>query len=184
MQDEYHEVLDLVNANDEVVGTILRGEMTKTQYRKFGRYVRFVNGFVVNKSDRVWTQTRSLKKFIAPGGMDFSVAEHVLSGESYDDAIVRGFHEELGWKVAIANLTALGILRPANNKPVFDKIYALFDYAGPDPTLNRDEFVTGEWLAIDQVKKRLEDATGPQKKSLLPAIEMLVKAIESRSDHK
>lgn len=178
INDEYHELLDLVNDRDEVIGTILRGQMVKANYRMDGKHVRFVNGFVVNTKGLVWVQTRSHKKSIAPGGLDFSVAEHVLSGETYEQAIVRGFHEELGWQIGSSQLTHLGVLPPAADRPVFDSVFALLNYSGDDPVLNTDEFVSGEWLNIDEIRRQFASRTAPQKSSLLPAIELLEKILD------
>jgi isopentenyldiphosphate isomerase len=136
-----------------------------------------VNAFVVNKAGLLLVPTRSLKKKVAPGGMDYSAAEHVLSGESYDDAMVRGFNEEIGLQVNPSMFTLLGVLPPTATKPFFDAVYVLLDYAGKDPVLNRDEFVSSEWLTIDEIKRRITTATTPQKVSLLPALELLTRKI-------
>jgi isopentenyldiphosphate isomerase len=180
MNDEYFEVLDLVNSQDEVVGTTLRGEMAETSYYRSGRYVRFANAFVVNKMGLVWVQTRNLHKFIAPGGLDYSVAEHVLSGETYEQAVIRGFDEELGWDIDQSKLHSLGKLPPTKEKPVFDMVYALFDYSGEKPKLNHDEFATAEWLSIAGLKGRLAASDIAQKTSLVPAFSLLQDALHKR----
>ena len=181
MTDEYHELLDLVDGEDKVVGTMLRGKVAEANYRLDGKYVRFVNGFVVNKDGLVWAQIRSLRKFIAPGGLDYSVAEHVFAGEAYDQAIIRGFQEELGWQIDPAKLLNLGVLPPTESKPVFDRFYALLDYAGPDPILNTDEFTSGEWMDIPAVRQQLATSSSPQKGSLAPALDLLERALKERA---
>ncbi|HSW79592.1 MAG TPA: NUDIX domain-containing protein [Candidatus Saccharimonadales bacterium] len=173
IQDENLEVLDLVNDQDEKIGTILRGEVVKVNYRMPGKYVRFVNGFVVNKAGQIFIQTRSPHKFIAPNGFDYSVAEHVFAGETYDAAIIRGFEEELGWQIDPKQLADLGKLPPTPEKPVFDRVYALINYEGPDPTLNTDEFTSAEWLSIEEIQEMLTAAKITQKASLIPALALL-----------
>src|SRR5487761_1499028 len=105
--NENDEFLDLANASDEVVGTIRRGDMVKLGYRSPKGFVRFAVAFLVNDKAEVWVPIRGLHKSIAPGGCDFSVAEHVLSGETYDKAIERAFIEEAGMEVSAVNLTRI-----------------------------------------------------------------------------
>jgi len=66
-------------------------------------YARFVVAFVVNKK-QIWVSIRGLHKSITPSGCDFSVAEHVLSGESYEQAIQRGFAEEANLRISPTDL--------------------------------------------------------------------------------
>lgn len=169
--DENEEVLDLVDSNNIPIRTIIRGEMAKMKYKHPEGYVRFVNAFLVNEKGKIWTPIRGLHKSIAPGGHDFSVAEHVLAGETSDTAVVRAFSEEAGIDVDYATLVHLGTLSPTESKPSFDEIYALYNYRGRDPEYSKDEFTAGGWLDKDDFKRVLKEK--PSKSSLLAALDLL-----------
>lgn len=169
--NENEEVLDLVDSNNIPIRTIVRGEMVKMKYKHPEGYVRFVNAFLVNDKGEIWTPIRGLHKSIAPGGHDFSAAEHVLAGETSDAAVARAFSEEAGIDVEDATLVHLGTLPPTDSKPSFDEIYALYDYRGGNPEYSKDEFSTGDWLDKDHLKKVLKEK--PSKSSLLAALDLL-----------
>ena len=87
-EDEY---LDLVDANDNVIGRELRSVIYKEGVSNF----RVVNGFIRNYQGDLWIPIRKSDKRIFPNAFDFSVGEHVESDEPYDDAFKRGMTEEL-----------------------------------------------------------------------------------------
>lgn len=171
MQSEKEEILDLVDINDTIIGTVLRGDMTAVNYNHPKGYVRFVNAFLINKEHKIWSPTRAMRKFIAPGGKDYSVAEHVLAGETYDDAVIRGFVEEANLHVTAGNLELLGMMPPTKEKPVFDAVFALYDYDDNNPDYSKEEFSSSEWLTLDELQKIL--TAHPSKASLLPALQLL-----------
>jgi len=179
IESERQEVLDLVDSNDAIIGTIKRGEMMEYKYKHPKGHVRFVSAFIVNKDGNIWTQIRSMHKFIAPGGLDYSVGEHVLSGETYQVAMLRGFKEEVGMTVHEDRLTFLGALPPTEEKPVFDAVYALMNYDGPEPPLNKEEFSSSRWLTIPEMREILR--IHPSKTSLLPALDLLEQHIEEHT---
>lgn len=170
--NESEEILDLVNANDTVIGYIRRSDMAKVAYRHPRGYVRFAEAFLVNNDGKIWVPTRNPHKAIAPSGLDFSVAEHVQSGETYADAIVRGFVEEAGLRVSEASLTLLGVMPPTKTKPVFNAVYVYFGYGGEDPRYSKEEFPSAEWLSPEELKKVLGSGR-PTKDTLPPALRML-----------
>jgi isopentenyldiphosphate isomerase len=169
--DESEEVLDLVDGNDVLIGTIARGEMAKMKYKHPEGYVRFVNAFLINNKGEIWVPIRGLHKLIAPGGHDFSVAEHVLAGETSEVAVARAFLEEAGLEVDYTTLVHLGTLHPTESKPSFDEVYALYGYNGEDPQYSKDEFIAGSWLDRDDFKKILREK--PSKSSLPVALDLL-----------
>lgn len=113
--NENDELLDLVDIDDIVVGTVRREDMVKVGYKSTQGYVRFAEAFLLNGKGEIWVPIRGMHKAIAPGGCDFSVAEHVLSGESYEQAIERAFLEEAGMKVDYAALIPIGKLSPTDS---------------------------------------------------------------------
>lgn len=170
--NENAELLDLVDAKNVPIGTILRGEMVKVGYSHPRGHVRFVVGFLRNKEGEIWVPVRGLHKSIAPGGYDFSAAEHVLSGESSVKAILRAFHEEAGMKINDKMLIHLGTLPPTKEKPVFDEVYVLDNYGGADPEFSLEEFSGGTWMTPLELQRALKES--PSKVSLPLALELLL----------
>jgi isopentenyl-diphosphate delta-isomerase len=66
------EVLDLVNENDEVVGTITHDKVFDFK-NVAPYYLRAVNAFIINSDGKLWIPRRTAHKKIAPDGLDFSV---------------------------------------------------------------------------------------------------------------
>lgn len=159
---EDEEILDLVDKDDNVIGTIARSETAKLG-PDFG-YIRASEAFLVNSQGQLWVPKRTLTKKISPGGYDFACAEHVGSGESYDDAMVRGFQEELNLDIAITDLTPLGVLRPVGNINYFRAIYVY--KSDETPRYNPQDFTGYEWLTPKEVLRNI--ANGVPAKTVIP----------------
>ena len=168
--DEPKEVLDLVNEQDEVIGTVVREEILDLERTGKG-YVRAVGVFLVNNAGKLWIPRRQPYKKIAPGGLDFSAAEHVISGESYEDAAIRGIQEELHLRASHAQLQLVGTIKPFTGMPYFHPMYT---YPYNDvPDFNANDFSGYEWLSPLEVQRKLLDGE-PAKDFLLPAIRLLI----------
>jgi isopentenyldiphosphate isomerase len=66
---EHDELLDLVDSNDEVIGTITAGNFYMQPVN--AGYIRAADAFIQNDEGKLWVPTRSLHKAIAPSGLDF-----------------------------------------------------------------------------------------------------------------
>jgi len=86
-----HELLDVVDENDNVVAVKTRGEIHAR-----GLMHRAVHILLFNSSGELFLQKRSLAKDEQPGKWDSSAAGHVDSGEDYADCARREIGEELG----------------------------------------------------------------------------------------
>jgi len=93
------EMLDLINEKDKVIGKATRKEVNEKGllYRCSGIYVLKNGLFLIQK--------RSANKKIRPGNWSI-VEETVKSGETYEEAALRGVKEELGVKAS--NLKFIG----------------------------------------------------------------------------
>jgi isopentenyl-diphosphate delta-isomerase len=91
MQTVDAQLLDAVDAQDQVIGTIRRGEVFQ-QHANF----RVVHAFVFNPDQGLLLQHLAPHKPRHPLLWGSSVAGYVDSGESYDAAIGRKVREELG----------------------------------------------------------------------------------------
>ncbi|WP_280696664.1 NUDIX domain-containing protein [Kitasatospora sp. GP82] len=91
MTNPAEELLDVVDAQDRVIGTATRGEV----YRD-GLTHRCVFVLVRDPQGRIFTHRRTDTKLFAPGAYDCFVGGVVGSGENYADAARREAEEELG----------------------------------------------------------------------------------------
>jgi 16S rRNA (adenine1518-N6/adenine1519-N6)-dimethyltransferase len=85
------EIFDVVDADDQVIGTATRAEVHAQRLTH-----RAVHVFVFNKRGDLLLQKRSHLKDMCPGLWDSSVSGHLDSGESYEVAAVRELEEEMG----------------------------------------------------------------------------------------
>lgn len=146
------ELLDLVNNNDEVIGTIYRSEA----YRKNIHTIRVVFAFVINDQNELWIPRRSPNKTLFPSCLDASVAGHVTSGESYYEGFVRETEEELGLDVAHFKHKEIGSLSPYIHTIFgFTKLYLI--YANNVSNYNRDDFSSAEWIKPELLYKKLQE---------------------------
>lgn len=91
MTNPADELLDVVDAQDRVIGTARRGEV----YRQ-GLTHRCVFILVRDPQGRIFTHRRTDSKLFAPGAYDCFVGGVVGAGETYASAAVREAEEELG----------------------------------------------------------------------------------------
>jgi len=149
------EILDLVNERDEVIGQIARGDFQKVFDNPPGN-IRTSCAFIRNSRGQLWIPRRTADKKIAPNGLDYSVAEHIPTGESYDEAIIRGFQEELNIEIDPAKLRLLEVITPEATFPIFRALYAYESDDTPE-NYNRADFTEYMWVtpqeAIAQIEK-------------------------------
>ncbi len=86
------EILDLVNEDDDVIGQAERQYILSKQMHNY----RVIGIFLLDKNKQILIPKRSMLCSMYPGRYDFSVAGHVISGESYHAAAEREAEEELG----------------------------------------------------------------------------------------
>jgi isopentenyl-diphosphate delta-isomerase len=89
----HHEVLDLVNEDDEIIGEVTKGEVNSNK----DLLHREIAIILFDKDNRVLLQQRSFKKKIYPGVWTVSVAGHVLKGMEPLVAAHKELEEELGF---------------------------------------------------------------------------------------
>jgi isopentenyldiphosphate isomerase len=96
------EVFDVVDESDVVIGH----EFRRAIHRR-GLLHRAIHIFWLRSDGMLCLQRRSYAKDNCPGLLSSSCAGHVDSGEDYHTAAVRELHEELGIRVAAAELTEI-----------------------------------------------------------------------------
>lgn len=103
------ELFDVVDAQDQLVGTATRAEVHAENLLH-----RAIHVFVLNRNGDLFLQKRSLQKDMNPGVWDSSVSGHVDAGEDYSAAAVRELGEEIGiQEVNSTDLTQVLALKPS-----------------------------------------------------------------------
>ena len=144
------EMLDVVDADDSVVGVMTRGEIHAR-----GLMHRAVHILVFNESGELFLQKRSMKKDNNPGEWDSSAAGHVDSGENYYDCAAREITEELG-VTATAPFQALFKLSAIPATGMEHCIVYKTIHNGPF-TLQADEIDEGRWVSAAEMDRRVAD---------------------------
>lgn len=142
-EHEEHETLDVVNSQDEVIDSIHRGNMTNLRDTP-GRYLRVVELFLQRPNGDIYLPRRSTEKKIFPGSLDHSAAGHVLQGESYEQALVREIHEELGVNTALKDILWIKKFTPTDKLFYFRNFYLL--RTNKEPQLS-DEHTEAVWIS-------------------------------------
>ncbi len=153
------EILDLVNERDEVIGSMSRREI----YEKGLRNFRVVHAFLVNSEGKIWIPRRTAYKKICPNGLDYSVAGHVESGESYDSAFRRETQEEIGIDLDTVEWQRLGSFTQADGTQFFETVYEIRSDETPD--YNSKDFAEAQWYTRKELQELLSQG-GPIKMDL------------------
>jgi isopentenyl-diphosphate delta-isomerase type 1 len=85
------EMLDVIDADDNVIGRTTREECHKKLFRH-----RAIQVFVFDTTGRVFVQKRTKTKDAFPSLYEASISGHVKAGETYKNAAERELAEELG----------------------------------------------------------------------------------------
>ncbi|HLF54706.1 MAG TPA: NUDIX domain-containing protein [Candidatus Nanoarchaeia archaeon] len=137
------EVLDVVDENNEVVGSAPFDDV----YAKRLNH-RIVHVLIFNDKGEIFLQQRSAKKSFCPGHWVTSAGGHVQKGETYEKAAVRELKEELGVKIPLTKIheSPYDHYKMRKFLQVFRGIY-------PGPfNLNFEEVADGKWFSVADVK--------------------------------
>ncbi len=148
------ELLDVVDADDRVVGTASRSEIHTR-----GLMHRAVHVLVFNRAGDLFLQKRSLAKDENPGLWDSSAAGHVDSGEDYLDCARREIGEELGIETRVEFVVLFKLNASAITGFEHCTVYRI-DYDGP-LRLDPDEIDDGAWTDAAAMDARVA-ADDPQ----------------------
>lgn len=89
--DATHEMVDIVDDDDQVIATVTRAEMRARRLQH-----RAVSIAVISSDARLLVHRRADDKDLWPGMWDMAAGGVVATGESYEDAARRELAEELG----------------------------------------------------------------------------------------
>lgn len=144
------EMLDVVNANDEVVG-----QATRAEIHQRGLQHRAVHVLVFNRRGEVLLQRRSGEKDRHPHLWDSSASGHVDAGETYDQAALRELKEEIGLCPPAPPTRLFKLPACSETDQEFVWVYSC-EAEGPF-TLNPSEISEGRWLAPAEVDTWLQN---------------------------
>lgn len=157
------ELLDLVDENDNVVGTAMRSEV----YLKDFKNIRVVNVFIVNSKGEIWFPRRVASKKFFPLCLDMSVGGHVGSGETYEEALEHEVRDEVNIDIEKTPYKLLGKLSPYENDiSAFMRVYEIRSDKVSD--YNKKDFCEYFWLTPKEFFKRLKN--GEKTKEDLPKL--------------
>ena len=83
-----HEILDVVDGFDNIIGTIDREDYDQLLAQP-DRFIRAADLLIMNEEGKLWVPIRTADKRIAPNGYDYGAGGHVESGEDYLSTIIR-----------------------------------------------------------------------------------------------
>jgi isopentenyldiphosphate isomerase len=142
------ELLDVVDADDNVIDVMPRGEI-----HRLGLMHRSVHILVFNSAKAFFLQKRSMNKDSNPGLWDSSAAGHVDSGEDYLGCAARELGEELG----IFGPNPLEPLFRLSASPTTGMEHCtVFRCIHDGPlTLQADEIEEGSWVTVSEMDTRV-----------------------------
>lgn len=149
------EIVDIVDELNNVIGKSSRSEA-----HKLGHIHRALSVLIINSKGQILLQKRSANKSVHPLSWDLSTSEHVLSGESYEEAGIRSVKEELGVEVVVGNPseTSLQIRKYlVGDEVVYEKEIVLMltgNHDGPfkvDPS----EVDSVEFFAVEEIERMI-----------------------------
>jgi isopentenyl-diphosphate delta-isomerase type 1 len=138
------ELFDVVNNQDQVVGTAPRGVVHAQ-----GLLHRAVHVLLFNRSAELFIQKRSSTKDTYPRCYDSSASGHLDTGETYDQCAVRELHEELGLNLSPDALTKqFKLAACAQTGWEFVWVYSL--QGNHRPVINPEEIESGRfWIRTE-----------------------------------
>ena len=150
------ELLDVVDSKDNVLKQVGRKDWY-SHSACAGEFIRYVNAFIFDPEGYLLLPIRSDSAYLFPGAFDFSCAEHMRSGESYNIAMMCGLEEENG----LVGLTPgmIGVVNPSLGVSGFIGLYELVVSDRSDVVLDADEFKECEWKTIEEVQSMLKDGS-------------------------
>lgn len=145
--DNQDELFYWVNEEDQVLGSITRRQAHSSSFKIH----RGVWVLVYNNKGELFLQKRSLIKDSNPGMWSLSVGGHVTWGQSYKEAALREFQEELGVSPPITFLKKIHFVSSFEQE--ISCIYKAI-HTGPF-TLNPQEIEIGKFFTLSEIEKKV-----------------------------
>jgi isopentenyl-diphosphate delta-isomerase len=166
-QDPSREMLEVVDASDQVLGLMSRAEIHRRKLTHRSAHV-----FLLDESGRLYLQLRSPAKDQYPGHWDSSAAGHVDPGESYRACAERELREELGLEAELTEVLRV----PAQPRTAFEHSVLFQAVTENRPRPDPAEISDGAFFPRDEVRRMIADPEVPT----APALELLFELWEKR----
>ncbi len=143
----------LVNENNEQIGL-----MPKLEAHEKAVLHRAFSVFVFNNENELMLQQRALGKYHSPGLWTNTCCSHQRDGESNIQAGKRRLEEEMGFVTDLEESISFIYKAPFDNgltEHEFDHV--LIGKFNEDPIINTDEVEDWKWMALETVKKDIEE---------------------------
>ncbi len=144
------EMLDVVDASDQVIGRARRGEV----YAK-GLLHRCVFVLARDAEDRIFVHRRTPVKLVFPSLYDMFVGGVVGSGESYDAAALREAEEELGVPGLPAPVPLFTFLYEGAGQGWWSRVYEVRCELPVNPQV--EEVAWHDFLTPGELERRLTE---------------------------
>jgi isopentenyldiphosphate isomerase len=143
------EQVDIVDEQDNVIGTVTRAEMRERKLLHRGVAI-----LCRNSKDAVYMHRRTDTKDVFPGLYDCFVGGMVTSGEDYDTAATREIREELGIDSHSVELVFKHHYAGADNPHICQFYEVLYD----GPIVHQEaEIAWGSFIPPDELDKIIDD---------------------------
>ncbi len=142
MDETYLEILEVVDSDDNVIGTAIRGEVHRKRLMHRAAHV-----FLFNTRGQIYVQLRSASKDNHPGKLDSSAAGHVEPDESYYQTAVRELEEEIGIRAEVKEILRL----PASDVTDYEHTVLFEVVTDAKPTPNNDEIQWAQFMTKEQL---------------------------------
>ncbi len=143
------EIMDIVNENDEIVGSASKKEIYEKRLLH-----RIVHIFIFNDRNEMALQLQGKNKKFCPLHWNTAAAGHPRSGESHEEAALRELEEEIGIRTDI-DLKFKDIYEYKDRQGL-KKILITFkgNHNGPF-TVNPLEVEKAEFFTMDKIQKMI-----------------------------
>lgn len=140
------------------------GLAPRSQVHRDGLWHRAANVFLFRADGRLIVQRRQWSKDVCPGAWDLSVAEHLVPGEGYEQAALRGLREELGVEgVALEPIGSVASVRleiPSSGLRDFEFQQAFRGVFEGELRLNENEVCATDHFALQDLAGAFEARPG------------------------
>ena len=148
------ELLDIVDVQDQVIGTMLRSQVYE---KKMFKSIRSSWLMIKNQDGKLWIPRRSSRKKVLPNFLDGSVVGHVSSGETYEQTLIRETQEEINLDITNLPYKKLGKLNPnKDNSFCFSMVYELQVHNSFSLNYNKDDFSEFFWLSPKEIFQKIK----------------------------
>ena len=143
----------LVNENDEQIGL-----MPKLEAHEKAVLHRAFSVFVLNSKNEIMLQQRAHHKYHSPLLWTNTCCSHQRNGETNIKAGTRRLEEEMGFVTELRELFHFIYKAPFDNGLTEHELdHVMIGYYNEEPKVNDDEVASWKWMAIDDVKKDMQD---------------------------